>query len=114
LLHLVDLNPFDESDPLENIKTIAHELQKYSAEYENLLSDKEKPLAQKEIWLVFNKCDLLSEEEMTAKKEAILQALDWKAPNYVISGMEGTGTKQLCFDILDKIEKEAESLDAET
>lgn len=103
LLHLVDLNPFDESDPLENIKTISNELQKYSTEYE-------KPLADKEVWLVFNKCDLLTEEEMAVKKQQILEALGWRAPHYVISGMEGTGTEQLCFDILEKIEKEAAEL----
>jgi len=99
LLHLVDLNPFDESDPLENIKTIENELQKYSTEYE-------KPLANKEVWLVFNKCDLLSPEEMDTKKREILTSLDWKKPHYVISGMEGTGTKKLCFDILDKMESD--------
>ena len=111
LLHLVDLNPFDESDPLENIKTISNELKKYSEEYERTLEDKSEPLAEKEVWLVFNKCDLLSEEEMQSKKQTILQALDWQGPHYVISGMDGTGTKQLCFDILDSIErdKEAES-----
>ncbi len=105
LLHLVDLNPFDESDPLENIKTIANELQKYSVEFE-------KPLAEKEVWLVFNKCDLLSEEEMQSKKQEILEALNWQGPHYVISGMDGTGTKQLCFDILESIENAAEQAQA--
>lgn len=107
LLHLVDLNPFDESEPLENIKTIANELQKYSVEYE-------KPLAEKEVWLVFNKCDLLSDEEMQTKKQQILEELDWQEPQYVISGLDGTGTKQLCFDILEHIEKGNEALTAES
>ena len=97
LLHLVDLDPFDQSDPLTNIKTITNELQKYSDDYE-------KPLADKEVWLVFNKCDLLSEEEMNLRKQSILDALDWQGPNYVISGLDGTGTKELCFDILEDLE----------
>ncbi|PCI63744.1 MAG: hypothetical protein COB38_13355, partial [Gammaproteobacteria bacterium] len=42
------------------------------------------------------------------KKQKILDALDWQGKHYVISGLDGTGTKQLCFDILDKIEAEAE------
>ena len=102
LLHLVDLNPFDESDPLQNIKTIANELKKYSVEYE-------KPLIDKEVWLVFNKCDLLEKDVMETKIAEILEALDWQGPHYVISGMDGTGTKQLCFDILENIEAENES-----
>lgn len=99
LLHLVDLKPFDESDPLMNIESIHAELQKYSDDYESDLSSKE-------IWLVFNKCDLLTEEALVRTKVRILQQLDWQAPYYVISGLEGTGTKQLCFDILEYIESQ--------
>jgi len=103
LLHLVDLDPYDESDPLQNIKTIHHELQKYSVEYE-------KPLADKEVWLVFNKCDQLDEKEMLSRSESILETLAWQGPHYIISGLEGRGTKALCFDILEHIE--AQQLEA--
>ncbi len=97
LLHLVDLRPFDESDPLTNINSIHAELKKYSDEHQSRLMDKE-------IWLVFNKCDLLLEDELEEAKATILSALDWKGPHYVISGLEGKGTKKLCFDILEHIE----------
>ena len=44
LLHLIDIAPIDESDPVENARIILGELEKYS--------DK---LYQKPRWLVFNK-----------------------------------------------------------
>ncbi|TQV76821.1 Obg family GTPase CgtA [Aliikangiella marina] len=99
LLHLVDLKPFDESDPLENVKAILGELERYSEEYQSDLN-------QKEVWLVFNKCDLLLEDEVEEAKNRILEALDWQGPYYVISGLESQGTKKLCFDILEHIESE--------
>jgi GTPase len=97
LLHMIDLKPFDESDPLANVHAINGELKKYSEEYKN-------DLMNKEIWLVFNKADLLDEEELDQARQRILDDLDWKGPVYTISGLESTGTKQLCFDILDSVE----------
>ncbi|WP_101626778.1 Obg family GTPase CgtA, partial [Candidatus Palibaumannia cicadellinicola] len=52
LLHIVDLAPIDQSDPLENTHIIINELKHYS--------DK---LAAKPCWLVLNKIDLLSKAE---------------------------------------------------
>ena len=98
LLHLVDVKPFDESDPLENVKAIHGELQRYSQEYQSNLADKD-------IWLIFNKCDLIDAEELESEKTRILEGLDWQGPHYTISGLQGEGTKQLCFEILEHIEK---------
>ncbi len=63
LLHLIDLAPIDESDPVENARIILGELEKYS--------DK---LFQKPRWLVFNKCDLLSREEAESRAKAVVEA----------------------------------------
>lgn len=52
LLHLVDLAPIDESDPVENAKIIINELEQYGA-----------GLAEKPRWLVFNKVDLIDKAE---------------------------------------------------
>ena len=106
LLHLVDLKPFDESDPLQNFLAIQRELERYSEEYKSDLKDKE-------VWLVFNKCDLLFEDEVEEAKNHILKELDWKGPHYVISGLESQGTKQLCFDILEHIEEQKNTHDIE-
>ena len=48
LLHLVDLAPFDESDPVENFHTIERELKRYS-----------EGIANKKRRIVFTKADLL-------------------------------------------------------
>jgi GTP-binding protein len=53
LVHLLDVFPEDGTDPVENYKTIRGELERYSPE-----------LAAKEEMIVFNKIDLLPEEEL--------------------------------------------------
>ena len=52
LLHVIDILPVDGSDPLENAKTIINELEQHNA-----------ALASKPRWIVFNKLDLVLEEE---------------------------------------------------
>ena len=56
LLHLIDIAPIDESDPIENAKVIINELKQYNAK-----------LAEKPRWLVFNKVDLIEKEEAEAR-----------------------------------------------
>ena len=92
LLHLVDIMPVDGSSPLEGIRAIVGELEKYSDE-----------LAAKPRWLVFNKIDLLPREESDAIIQDVVKALKWAGPVYAISAVDGEGTKQLCFDIMRAI-----------
>jgi len=92
LLHLVDIAPADGSDPVESIKTIAKELEKYSPE-----------LAAKERWLVFNKIDLLPEEEVKAHCQAIIKKLKWKKPAFQISALKKQGTQALCYQLMDQL-----------
>jgi len=89
LLHIIDINPMDASDPAANFKAIEHECAKYSDE-----------LAHKESWLVLNKIDTLLPEEVEAKRKDIVQKLNWKGPVYSVCALSGEGTKQLCEDIL--------------
>jgi len=93
LLHMVDLLPADGSDPIENAFTIINELEQYS---DSLLG---KPR-----WLIFNKADLLLEEEANEKIQAILDALAWDDKYYVISALQRKGTEALCFDLMDLID----------
>lgn len=82
LLHLVDMAPFDEEvDPVAQVRAIENELRKY-----------DPAMLEKPRWLVLNKGDLLSDEERQEKAEAIIKALDWKEPWFVVSaiGREGT------------------------
>lgn len=93
ILHLVDLLPMDETDPVESVRKLRYELEKYSSE-----------LAAKPCWLVLNKIDLVPEDERTAIAERIQKELQWQGPMFVISGINGDGTKQLCQAIMRHIE----------
>ncbi|RAK00621.1 Obg family GTPase CgtA [Aliidiomarina maris] len=93
LLHLVDLAPFDGSDPVEQAVTIISELGKYSA-----------ALADKPRWLVLNKTDLLSDEEIAERAEQIINALDWEGPVYKISAFQGDARDVLVRDIMQYLE----------
>ncbi|HCT9183724.1 TPA: Obg family GTPase CgtA [Proteus mirabilis] len=90
LLHLIDIDPIDGSDPVENAKIIISELEKYS--------DK---LAQKPRWLVFNKVDLLDADEAKQKAQAIVEALGWEGDYYMIAAINQEGVKKLCWDIME-------------
>lgn len=93
LLHLVDLAPFDGSDPVQQALTIIDELGKYS-----------QALLEKPRWLILNKTDLLSEDEVKAQTEAIVAALDWQGPIYQISALQGNARDGLVYDIMQYLE----------
>jgi GTP-binding protein len=106
LIHLVDLNPVDQSDVVNNIKVIEEELLNYS-----------ESLAQKDRWLVFNKCDLLTEEECKTKIEDILKELGRENEEYyMISSATGLNVNELCykaFDLLEQVRNRELSSEAE-
>lgn len=93
LLHMIDLLPADGSDPIENAFTIINELEQYS--------DK---LSNKPRWLIFNKVDLLSDEDAQTKINEILEALAWEGEHYNISAINRTGLQQLSYDLMELIE----------
>ncbi|QCA05783.1 Obg family GTPase CgtA [Pantoea vagans] len=100
LLHLIDIDPIDESDPVENARIILGELEKYS-----------EKLFNKPRWLVFNKIDLISEEEAQSRAKAVAEALGWEDKYYLISAASQIGVKELCWDVMSFINanpKEAE------
>ena len=97
MLHIVDMAPFDESDPAENMLAISRELERFSP-----------ALAQRDRWLVLNKLDLVSEEEHEELCQALLEKTGWKGPVYQISALTGEGTKPLTNDIMDYIEARRE------
>ncbi len=97
LLHIIDIAPFDGSDPVEEAKTIVNELDSYSHE-----------LAEKPRWLVLNKTDLIDDEELKEKQDAIVSQLNWKGPVYTISALSKKGTEKLAFDIMQQLEIDRE------
>ena len=96
LLHLVDMAPFDEdADPAAEVKALANELKKY-----------DPALAKKPRWLVFNKADLLEPEAVKKRAAAVVKKLRWTKPWYIVSAMKAQGTRELCFAVMEFLEKE--------
>jgi len=93
LLHVIDVLPADGSDPLTNAKTIISELEQHSPE-----------LAGKPRWIVFNKLDLLLEEEAKEVTDRIIEGLAWTGNTQSISAFNKTCTEQLCYKVMDFIE----------
>lgn len=92
LLHMIDLMPADGSDPVDNAFTIIDELARYS--------DK---LSEKPRWLVFNKIDLMSEEEAQIQIDKVLEGLGWDDAYYAISAINKGNTQQLTYDLMEFI-----------
>ena len=84
LLHILDLAPTAELDLESQVKLLYAELETFSEE-----------LARKPRWLVLNKADLYSEEELAVKKLELIEILGWKEPVFVISAVAHTGLDTL-------------------
>ncbi|HEX3897307.1 MAG TPA: GTPase ObgE [Rudaea sp.] len=107
LLHLVDMAPLDDDiDPVAQVHAIEEELQKFDPE-----------LLDRPRWLVFNKADLMPEEDRQKHAKALVRKLKWKAPWFVVSAIAREGTWDVCLkiqDFFDRIKAEAaESLRSE-
>ncbi|MEY2625209.1 MAG: GTPase CgtA [Pseudomonadota bacterium] len=97
LLHLVDMAPVDpEADPVKDARSIVAELKKFS-----------KDLVTKPRWLVINKSDLLPPEEAEKRAKAIVRSLRHKGPWFLISGVTGSGTRELTESVMRFLEEEA-------
>jgi GTP-binding protein len=94
LLHLVDMAPYDGTDPAEAALSIVRELERFSP-----------TLAGRERWLVLNKIDLLDEATLAERREAVVAALHWSGPVYTISAVKSEGTDQLCGDLMNYLEE---------
>ncbi|KRO77938.1 MAG: GTPase Obg, partial [OM182 bacterium BACL3 MAG-120920-bin41] len=92
LLHLVDVLPMDQEDPVETAVKIAAELAKFSP-----------TLAAKDRWLVLNKIDIIEPEALAEIKTRIREALSWEGKIYEISGINGHGCDELCNALMDEI-----------
>ncbi|EGQ7929175.1 TPA: Obg family GTPase CgtA [Vibrio vulnificus] len=94
LLHMIDIFPIDQSDPVQNALTIIDELEQYS-----------EKLANKPRWLVFNKVDLVSEEQADEVIQEVIDALGWEEQYFKISAVNRQGTKELCYKLADFMEQ---------
>ncbi len=96
LLHVVDVAPYDGSDPAQMVRIIADELERFSP-----------TLATRERWLVLNKLDALDVDAVEAVCADLVDELGWDGPVYRISAITGEGTRSLCRDIMSWIEERA-------
>ncbi|MDQ7996169.1 MAG: Obg family GTPase CgtA [Luteibacter sp.] len=89
LLHVVDIQPIDGSDPVEQVRTIEKELANFDAE-----------LVERPRWLVINKSDVIDDEdELKAKVDEIIARLEWTAPWFVVSAAGEIGTRDVCLQV---------------
>ncbi len=84
LLHLVDIAPPDEELPEDAVRKLAQELVNFDAD----LGDKPR-------WLVFTKIDLVESSAAEDIARRVVEALDWKAPWFMISSVTRNGTDDL-------------------
>ncbi len=99
LLHVIDVAPLDDSDPITSAKVIIQELAEYNPE-----------LLQKPRWLVLNKIDMLPDAASREERiMAIVNGLDWKDKVFPISAISGEGTQQLCYSLMQLIDEMKES-----
>lgn len=94
LLHLVDIAPLDEdADPAASFAAISSELGKFSQDLD------EKPR-----WLVINKADLLTADDLAVAQEDLLKKLDWQGPVFTVSAETGAGTERLGQAVMRELE----------
>ena len=84
LLHIVDMAPFDDADPVVQVRAIAAELKKYDPK-----------LHAKPRWLVFNKLDMVPADERASRMAEYVRRLRWKGPVFAVSALAREGLQPL-------------------
>ena len=97
LLHIVDVQPIDGSDPAHNAKAILGELEKFSP-----------TLSQLPVVLVLNKLDQLDDETQEEWCDHILKEINWTGPVFKTAGLMQSGTKEVVYYLMDQIEQQQE------
>ncbi|HEV7856559.1 MAG TPA: GTPase ObgE [Herminiimonas sp.] len=92
LLHIVDLAPFDNIDPVKEAKAIVKELKKY-----------DESLFDKPRWLVLNKLDMVPDEERAKRVKDFIKRFGWKGRVFEISALTRDGCGELVTEIYDYI-----------
>ncbi|MFU8877924.1 MAG: Obg family GTPase CgtA [Wenzhouxiangellaceae bacterium] len=92
LLHLVEVQPADGSDPVEQVRALERELERYDEE-----------LAGKTRWLVITKIDQLPGQERDSLARDIVDRLGWQGPWFAISAVSGEGLKTLVSKVGDTL-----------
>ena len=94
LLHLVDVAPYDGSDPVESAQSIITELGRFSP-----------TLKARKRWLVLNKTDLIPEAEREQHCQAIVDAMGWQGPVFFTAAISKTGVEPICRQIMSYLDE---------
>ena len=92
LLHVVDMAPFDDVDPVAQAKAIVKELRKY-----------DEALYQKPRWFVLNKLDMVPEEEREARVKDFIKRMRWKGPAFKVSALAREGLDTMVQAIYEHV-----------
>jgi GTP-binding protein len=96
LLHLLDVEPYETGEsPVVSARKIIHEVEKWSDE-----------LANKPRWLILNKIDRIPEGEINQRCQDIVTELDWQGRVFHISAINGQGTRELVYAIMEFLEQQ--------
>ncbi|MGJ8668630.1 MAG: Obg family GTPase CgtA [Oceanococcus sp.] len=95
LLHLVDVAPLDQMSVADQLVQVVHELGEFSDE-----------LLGRERWLIMNKCDLLSEDELQDIEQHL--KAEYSLPVYRCSAATTLGTKDIASACMRWIEERDE------
>lgn len=94
LLHVIDIMPIDGSDPVSNAQCIVRELEKYDT-----------ALAEKERWVVLNKTDCVSSDQVEQHCQDLLKRLGWTGRYFFLSALTKTGTQDLVDALCEAVAK---------
>jgi len=98
LLHIVDLAPFDNVDPVKEAKAIIKELKKY-----------DESLFDKPRWLVLNKLDMVPDGERKTRVKDFVKRFGWKGPAFEISALTREGCEELIVEIYNYLAEQRQA-----
>lgn len=94
-IHIVDISGMSGRDPMEDFADINHELKMYDEN--NASKEGFFPLSNRSQFVVFNKIDTLSQNEVEKLIQKFMKK--FKIKPYAISGVTGKGIKELIADV---------------
>lgn len=97
-LHLIDVSPFNEYNPMESYELINHELKAYDEKKES-----DEPLSTRPQIVALNKCDIMDGDDLIAIKKSF-EKKGHKV--YLISGLSGYGLKEVVFELKKTIDQQ--------
>ena len=95
LLHIIDISEGSADDPAIAAAVAINELSLFSS-----------TLSKRSRWLVLNKIDLVSEEQLKLRREKIVKALNWEGLIYEICALSNEGTDKLCQNLMSFLEEQ--------